>query len=133
MWQSVNSSMWTIIESNLGIICACMPALYRPLAQLFPWLFGKATGRSTRQYRRYVDKGPYGSDLPIRATPSKSMRHALGNSVKVSSDGVFRGAGCSKGSVMVEMEVLQEREEQSRRGSQDTILVGGLSQCKIGL
>ncbi|KXL44239.1 MAG: hypothetical protein FE78DRAFT_120685, partial [Acidomyces sp. 'richmondensis'] len=39
MWQSINSSMWTIIESNLGIICASMPALKRPLSALFPWLF----------------------------------------------------------------------------------------------
>ncbi|KAI9926674.1 hypothetical protein ASPWEDRAFT_722856 [Aspergillus wentii DTO 134E9] len=40
-WNSIGSSMWTVIESNLGIICACLPALRRPLGLLFPRLFGK--------------------------------------------------------------------------------------------
>lgn len=40
-WNSIDSSKWTVIESNLGIICACLPALRRPLASLFPRLFGK--------------------------------------------------------------------------------------------
>ncbi|KAI9045068.1 uncharacterized protein KD926_010391 [Aspergillus affinis] len=40
-WNSINSSKWTVIGSNLGIICACLPALRRPLAFLFPHLFGK--------------------------------------------------------------------------------------------
>ncbi|KAE8384489.1 hypothetical protein BDV23DRAFT_177019 [Aspergillus alliaceus] len=40
-WNSIGSSMWTIIESNIGIICACLPALHRPLVFTFPRLFGK--------------------------------------------------------------------------------------------
>ena len=46
MWQSIASSMWTVIESNLGIIVACMPALRRPIAAFFPKLLGKM-GRTT--------------------------------------------------------------------------------------
>ena len=46
MWQSIASSMWTVIESNLGIIVACMPALRRPIAMFFPMLLGKM-GRTT--------------------------------------------------------------------------------------
>ncbi|PLB50436.1 hypothetical protein P170DRAFT_381115, partial [Aspergillus steynii IBT 23096] len=40
-WNSIDSSKWTVIESNLGIISACLPALRRPLAFLSPRLFGK--------------------------------------------------------------------------------------------
>ena len=38
--------MWTIIESNLAIIVACMPALRRPIAHFFPALFGKTSAVS---------------------------------------------------------------------------------------
>lgn len=34
-WDSIPSSMWTVIESNLGVICACLPALRRPLLFAF--------------------------------------------------------------------------------------------------
>ncbi|WEW58663.1 hypothetical protein PRK78_004131 [Emydomyces testavorans] len=37
-WTNIGSSMWTVIEANLGIICACMPALWRPLRCFLPWL-----------------------------------------------------------------------------------------------
>ncbi|KAL5358394.1 putative plasma membrane protein Pth11-like protein [Aspergillus floccosus] len=40
-WNSIGSSMWTVIESNLAILCACLPALQRPLVFLFPRLFPK--------------------------------------------------------------------------------------------
>jgi len=40
-WNSIASSMWTVIESNLGIICASMPALKRPISILFPSLFAR--------------------------------------------------------------------------------------------
>ncbi|KAE8376097.1 hypothetical protein BDV26DRAFT_266391 [Aspergillus bertholletiae] len=40
-WNSIGSSMWTVIESNLGIICACLPALHRPLVFAFPRLFSR--------------------------------------------------------------------------------------------
>lgn len=40
-WNSIASSMWTVIESNLGIICACLPALRKPLSIFFPVLFGR--------------------------------------------------------------------------------------------
>ncbi|KAI9875488.1 MAG: hypothetical protein M1830_008417, partial [Pleopsidium flavum] len=36
--QAVSNS-WTDIEVNVGIICACMPALKQPLTKLFPRVF----------------------------------------------------------------------------------------------
>ncbi len=46
MWQSIPSSMWTVIEYNLGIIAASIPALRRPLATLFPRILGRTSGSS---------------------------------------------------------------------------------------
>lgn len=43
MWQSIGSSMWTVIEYNLGITTACLPALRRPLASIFPALLGRGS------------------------------------------------------------------------------------------
>ncbi|KAK2774617.1 hypothetical protein FQN53_003551 [Emmonsiellopsis sp. PD_33] len=37
----IGSSMWTVIESNLGIICACLPALARPISRISPTILGK--------------------------------------------------------------------------------------------
>lgn len=43
MWQSIGSSMWTVIEYNLGITTACLPALRRPIASIFPALLGRGS------------------------------------------------------------------------------------------
>ncbi|ORY55910.1 uncharacterized protein BCR38DRAFT_461870 [Pseudomassariella vexata] len=36
----IASTLWTIIEDNLAIVCACLPMCRLPLAYLFPSLFG---------------------------------------------------------------------------------------------
>ena len=51
--------MWTVIESNLGIIVACMPALRRPITLFFPMLLGKM-GRTTA-HRSEGQQAGYGS------------------------------------------------------------------------
>lgn len=38
-WTNIPSSMWTVIEMNLGIICACLPTFRQMLSVLFPRLF----------------------------------------------------------------------------------------------
>ncbi|KAJ5241826.1 uncharacterized protein N7469_000153 [Penicillium citrinum] len=35
----LTSSIWTMIEENMAIICACLPMMWAPLAKLFPSLF----------------------------------------------------------------------------------------------
>jgi hypothetical protein len=56
MWQSINSSMWTVIEYNLSIIAASMPALRRPLASLFPILLGRTSNSSaTHDFDHRID------------------------------------------------------------------------------
>ena len=58
MWQSIGSSMWTVIEYNLGITTACLPALRRPLAALFPAILGRTShswGSHTTAQRNNTD------------------------------------------------------------------------------
>jgi hypothetical protein len=41
--------VWTLIEANTGIICACLPMLKQPLTILFPRIFrGSTTDQSNR-------------------------------------------------------------------------------------
>lgn len=44
LYGTLNSTIWTTIESNTAIICACLPMLKSPLAALFPRLFPRASG-----------------------------------------------------------------------------------------
>ncbi|KAJ5439716.1 uncharacterized protein N7458_010714 [Penicillium daleae] len=40
----IASSVWTITEENIAIICACLPMMWAPLARLFPSLFSIRNG-----------------------------------------------------------------------------------------
>jgi hypothetical protein len=76
MWQSIDSSMWTVIESNLGIIVACMPALRRPIAMFFPLLLGKM-GRSTphgsKKYPNAHHHTPHSATFRLEKTKDQSQ------------------------------------------------------------
>ena len=43
MYGTLNSTIWTTIEANTAIICACLPMLKSPLAALFPRLFPRSS------------------------------------------------------------------------------------------
>lgn len=46
-YGTLNSTIWTTIEANTGIICACLPMLKKPLTCLFPRAFPRQSGRSS--------------------------------------------------------------------------------------
>ena len=46
-YGTLNSTIWTTIEANTGIICACLPMLKRPLTCLFPKAFPRQSGNSS--------------------------------------------------------------------------------------
>ncbi|KAL1963026.1 hypothetical protein VTN77DRAFT_8774 [Rasamsonia byssochlamydoides] len=49
-WDFIPRSTWTLVEANMGIICACLPMMRHPLAALFPRIFhGSSYGRSRQQ------------------------------------------------------------------------------------
>ena len=45
-YGSLNSTIWTTIEADTGIICACLPMLKKPLSCLFPTAFPRQSGNS---------------------------------------------------------------------------------------
>ena len=40
------STIWTIVEANTGIMCACSPMLKTPLVRLFPHIFSRSSSGS---------------------------------------------------------------------------------------
>lgn len=51
MIDDIVSTLWTMIEQNVAIICACMPMCRLPLAFLFPTIFGNhSRSQSNYQY-----------------------------------------------------------------------------------
>ena len=65
-WGNLNSTIWTTIEANTGIICACLPMLKTPLAALFPKLFPRGS------YREYSE----GSGTPHHLQRPSLPRHS---------------------------------------------------------
>ncbi|KGO76974.1 hypothetical protein PITC_003950 [Penicillium italicum] len=48
-WDFIPRSIWTLVECNTGIICACLPMMRRPVGFVFPWLFrGSSRNESER-------------------------------------------------------------------------------------
>ena len=46
-YGTLNSTIWTTVEANTGIICACLPMLKKPLSCLFPHAFPRQSGNSS--------------------------------------------------------------------------------------
>ncbi|KKA27663.1 hypothetical protein TD95_001251 [Thielaviopsis punctulata] len=55
-WDQWEASLWSTIEINVGIICACMPALRVILVRFFPRVFGGTS------YNRSTGAGYYASN-----------------------------------------------------------------------
>lgn len=67
-YGTLNSTIWTTIEANTGIICASLPMLKGPLAAIFPGLFPRGSsgsneysGGSASYRRRAANSGPRNS------------------------------------------------------------------------
>ncbi len=78
-WDDWNVFNWSIIEINLGIICACMPTVRLILVRIFP-----ALGGSTMH--------TYGSGMSI-GPPSYSGWDGTGGAVRHTASAVGGGNG----------------------------------------
>jgi hypothetical protein len=74
-WEYTEFDMWSTIEINVGIICACMPSLRVLLVRLFP----KMLGSSSQQYYNY-GSNHYGKPNTGR---SRSRSQPLGTTSQV--------------------------------------------------
>lgn len=91
-YGTLNSTIWTAIEANTSIICACLPMLKSPLAALFPGLFPRGSSGaynhssgSHGHSRRQASAAPSSGSSKRKRTRSKHMSRstqlsiALGN------------------------------------------------------
>ena len=65
--DTIVSTIWTLIESDLGIICACLPMMRTPITLLFPYLFpskGYSTTSPDLTRARAVNNHPQKFDDP---------------------------------------------------------------------
>lgn len=50
-WNFIQRGVWTLIEANLGIICACLIVLRQPMARFFSKIFGTTKAGTSGGYR----------------------------------------------------------------------------------
>ena len=100
-YGTLTSTIWTTIEANTGIICACLPMLKKPLSCLFPKAFPRQSGNSsypnsgfrTLSRQRNSPVGTYNNGwthLDSKTQPRKSSDDtAVGKTSGVSGDGKY--------------------------------------------
>ena len=78
-WGPIPATVWSVIEANAGIVCACLPMLRSPFVRLFGPVFGRSRKRTTK---------PYGSchltgrgDKPHASAAVSSRRIGAGDTV----------------------------------------------------
>ncbi|KAI9735683.1 MAG: hypothetical protein M1834_001699 [Cirrosporium novae-zelandiae] len=59
-WAAFTTFVWSDVEANTGLICACLPFLKRPIAELFPSLFSRHGGQSSVKTRGRSTGNMYG-------------------------------------------------------------------------
>ncbi|KAF9732256.1 hypothetical protein PMIN06_006647 [Paraphaeosphaeria minitans] len=72
-WEFIRRGIWTLIEANLGIICACLIVLRQPLARLFSKVFG-TTKTGDSQGFRYGSSGA-GAALKTVGSSRRGLRN----------------------------------------------------------
>lgn len=105
--------MWTIIEPNVAVICACLPILRPLVVKLFPAL------RSKNSANRYGTPG-YGSK-------SRGTRGTRGNPIPHGDD----WPESSTKSNNIHMATIQR--SNSNAGSEESILAGGQNNTNSGI
>jgi hypothetical protein len=55
-WDYLETSLWSIIECQVGIVCVCMPSIRLGLTRLFPKMLGSTAQTTSKQ--AYGGGGP---------------------------------------------------------------------------
>jgi len=99
------ATMWTVLEANIAIICACLPMSRILLATLFPRLFLNSSHSRTRAR----SEGVYGN-LSKQGASNNGLISSVTNAIKnnIQSTSVVAGTRDSGEEYM-----LQDRNEQS--------------------
>lgn len=68
--DDIASSVWTMLEENVAITCACLPMMWMPLARLFPSFFSLENGTDS-----YGTSASRSSDLKATSRPRSNWTH----------------------------------------------------------
>jgi hypothetical protein len=60
-WEQTNVVLWSVYEINVGIICACMPALRLILIRAFPTVISTIQGSTQRSNKNHRGSGSRGT------------------------------------------------------------------------
>jgi len=80
-WDQADVINWSNIEINVGIICACMPALRVILVHMFPKILGSTKGTSQPEYYN-----KYGSRSQGMGGGASAVRSGMGRKQNSSTD-----------------------------------------------
>ncbi|KAL1793061.1 hypothetical protein ACET3X_008043 [Alternaria dauci] len=128
-WGPVPATVWSVIEANAGIICACLPMLRAPFVRLFGPLFGTSIGTKATSKRRSYPMDWKGSHRPA-GTGNKSSVSGKSASERESEDEALpsgrpselgrRGSGIFvRNEFSIECNELQKQETEIRSCEQD--------------
>ncbi|KAI9830157.1 MAG: hypothetical protein M1819_005834 [Sarea resinae] len=88
---TLKSTMWTVVELNIGIICACLPTLRPIIAKIVPFVLGRTTdflsssGHRNFQRSRGHDRDGWGR----MAKHNDSSSIPMDSSFRSSQDGIM--------------------------------------------
>lgn len=91
---------WTAVETNVGIICACLPLLRPILNKLFPWFAERSRGNAGPR-TGYIISSVNTNSTGLRTIDSSKKSEPWSHSEKLRSD----------------MDHISEREQDSRENS----------------
>ncbi|OBT45571.1 hypothetical protein VE00_03497 [Pseudogymnoascus sp. WSF 3629] len=93
-WYSPETAYWSCIEVNVGIICACAPAIRPVLVRIVPRIFGTpdygSGGRTSKTHPAFIELGDSKS---APSTTIKSNGGRSGSRNEVQESGPWRGFG----------------------------------------
>ncbi|KAG7138076.1 hypothetical protein HYQ45_004728 [Verticillium longisporum] len=121
MTYDIASTLWTMIEQNVAIICACLPMCRLPLAFLFPSTFGS----TSRQRSSYKYGGSNNSHNAARSNKTSnnmsSSQHSSSHSAWQPYGGPAKTGGANRSIVHHSDDMSEEYILTSvkRQGSED--------------
>ncbi|KAK1984978.1 CFEM domain-containing protein [Colletotrichum cereale] len=72
-WDQFGVAMWSTVEINVGIICACMPSIRVILVRLFPKILGTTRTGASQAAKYYMHS----------SSNARSRNRTLGNEAKI--------------------------------------------------
>ena len=97
--------MWTVLEANIALICACLPMSRILLATLFPRLFPSSSHSRTRTRT----EGAYGN-LSKQGASNNGLIPSVTNAIKSTIQSSSGGAGTRDSG---DEYILQDRNQKS--------------------